>query len=251
VSKRARKGTSKPTRRPAAPRPGGRKGGRLPPAHGVAWLRISLVVLWAAMLIGAVPPARAVALLAVGRFTEASVRVGGTVVEAIATSRRAEEHRELVLGYAERYGIPVELARAIDRAAAKEGIDPELAFRLVKVESEFRQRAVSEVGAIGFTQLMPATAAWLEPGITPEEIFDREKNLRLGFRYLRWLLMTYDGHIEEALHAYNRGPGTVARIRAAGGDPANGFADRVLRRGHPEPYRGTGLLPDPALHAEL
>lgn len=202
------------------------------------------------MLIGAVPPIRALAMLCWDAFAVASVRVGGSVVEAIATSRRGEEHRDLIAEYAARYGIPVELARAIDEAAAQEGIDPELAFRLVRVESGFRQRAVSSAGALGYTQLMPATAAGMQPGITREEIFDRDTNLRLGFRYLSWLLKTYDGQVEEALHAYNRGPGTVARIRARGGDPANGYADRVLGRNRPEPYRGNGFVPDRMLHAE-
>lgn len=145
---------------------------------------------------------------------------------------------------AHRYGIDPELAVAIAHAARSEGIDPELGFRLVRVESRFRERAVSPVGALGLTQLMPRTAAELQPGITREQTFDRDTNLRLGFRYLRWLLDVYDGDIEEALHAYNRGPGTVKRVRAAGRNPANGYADMVLgRRGSPERYQGQGFVP--------
>lgn len=203
------------------------------------------------MLVGAVSPARDLAWVGLERVAAASARVGESVMAAIAASRRGEEHRALVAEYAERYAIPLELARAIDRAAALEGIDPDLAFRLVRVESEFRQRAVSPVGAMGYTQLMPATAAWLQPGISEEEVFERDTNLRLGFRFLRWLLERYDGDVEEALHAYNRGPGTVARIRSEGGDPANGYADRVLGGAQRQPYRGNGLLADPALHGEL
>jgi soluble lytic murein transglycosylase-like protein len=137
----------------------------------------------------------------------------------------------------------MELAEDIERAAIAEGIDPDLAFRLVRVESGFHERAVSSAGALGLTQLMPATAASLQPGITREQIFERETNLRLGFRYLRWLLSIYDGRLDEALHAYNRGPGTVARVRAAGGDPANGYADLVLGKDRRDPYVGSGLLP--------
>nr|MBA2556989.1 lytic transglycosylase domain-containing protein [Chloroflexota bacterium] len=67
---------------------------------------------------------------------------------------------------------------------------------------------------------------------------------RLGFRYLRWLLRVHEGDLAEALHAYNRGPGTVARIRAAGGDPANGYAEQILRGAHSRsPYQGNGLIP--------
>ncbi len=166
------------------------------------------------------------------------------VIDATAAGRLAAAHEAAVLSYAVRYGITLDLAAAIERTAITEGIDPDLAFRLVRVESDFRERALSSAGARGLTQLMPATADALQPGISTEEIFDRDTNLRLGFRYLRWLLRVYDGDITEALHAYNRGPGTVARIRAAGGDPANGYAERVLRGGPARlPYRGNGFAP--------
>jgi soluble lytic murein transglycosylase-like protein len=101
--------------------------------------------------------------------------------------------------------------------------------------------AVSPVGALGLTQLMPATARSLQPGLSRDDIFDRDTNLHLGFRYLHGLLRAYPGRVDLALHAYNRGPGTVDRIRAAGGDPANGYATAVLGSGA-DAYRGSGLL---------
>ena len=171
----------------------------------------------------------------------------GVLSEAIAATRAADARRAQVAFYAGRYGIPHDLAEDIYAAAERERIDPELGFRLVRVESEFHERAVSPVGALGLTQLMPATAAELQPGISREEIFHRETNLRLGFRYLRFLLRYYDGDVREALHAYNRGMGTVARIRAEGGDPANGYARKVLgdRGASPIP----GATSDPAVES--
>lgn len=152
-------------------------------------------------------------------------------------------HRREAREQARRYGIDPDLARAIAHAARSEGIDPELGFRLVRVESGFREQAVSPVGALGLTQLMPPTAAELQPGITRDQTFDRDTNLRLGFRYLRWLLQIFDGDIEEALHAYNRGPGTVRRVRAAGRDPANGYAERILGPYGPvQRYQGQGFI---------
>ncbi len=152
-------------------------------------------------------------------------------------------HRREVREQARRYGIKPELAQAIAHAARSEGIDPELGFRLVRVESGFRERAVSPVGALGLTQLMPRTAAELQPGITRDQTFDRDINLHLGFRYLRWLLHIFDGDIAEALHAYNRGPGTVRRVRAAGRDPANGYAERILGPYGPvQRYQGQGFI---------
>lgn len=168
----------------------------------------------------------ALALLPAGR---AAARAVWTRLDDAVAVARAEAGREReVAVYAFRYGIPHDLAEAIHRAAGDEGIDAELAFRLVRVESGFRERAESSAGALGLTQLMPATAAELRPGITRAEILERDTNLRLGFRYLRWLLGVYRGDTGLALTAYNRGPGTVARIRSAGGDPANGYAELVL-----------------------
>src|SRR5690606_27956686 len=130
----------------------------------------------------------------------------------------------------ERYDIPRDLAEDIYDHAVEAGIDPKIAFGLVKTESNFDHRAVSHVGARGLTQLMPQTARWLMPGITNEDLFDREINLRLGFNYLRDLIDQYDGDVRLALLAYNRGPGTVNRVLARGPDPTTRSADRAPRR---------------------
>lgn len=178
---------------------------------------------------------------------DGAAHAAGLVAELVERTRAAEERSARVAAYAARYDIPLDLARDIEGAAVSERIDPDLAFRLVRVESSFRERAVSPAGALGLTQLMPETARWLQPGITREQIFERQTNLRLGFGYLRRLLRAYDGDIDQALHAYNRGPGTVDRILAEGGDPANGYAERILRPGEGGAYTGSGFLPgDPA-----
>lgn len=127
-----------------------------------------------------------------------------------------------------KYGIGADLALSIEEIALSEGIDPKLAFDLVRVESEFNQRAVSPVGALGYTQLMPETARLLVPGITREGIFDRDTNLRLGFRFLRSMINHYHGDIRLALLAYNRGPARVDELLAQGIDPGNGYTRLVL-----------------------
>src|SRR5205807_1375464 len=80
-----------------------------------------------------------------------------------------------------------------------EGVDPALAFRLVKTESNFHAKAKSKVGALGFTQVLPSTARLYEPGLTTQQLYDRNTNLRLGFRYLRDLLERYEGTPEAKL----------------------------------------------------
>ena len=64
--------------------------------------------------------------------------------------------------------------------------------------------------------------------MTVRDLYDRETNLRIGFRFLRDLLEQFDHDMELALVAYNRGPGKVADILATGGDPANGYAEAVM-----------------------
>jgi soluble lytic murein transglycosylase-like protein len=133
--------------------------------------------------------------------------------------------------YAARFNIPVGLADDIHWAAKQERIDPHLAFRLVRAESSFRSGAVSPVGALGLTQVMPATGRWLFPGSDREDLMEPRFNLRVGFRYLRRLLDTY-GDPNLALLAYNRGPARVDSLISAGADPANGYTEMVLTGDH-------------------
>lgn len=134
-----------------------------------------------------------------------------------------------VLDYSGRYGIPADLSAAIYDAARAEGIDPQIGYSLVWVESRFNPRAISHKGAVGLAQLMPATAFELDSSLSYADLFDRQTNLRLGFRYLRLMLAKYEGDLRLALLAYNRGPGTVDTVLRSGGDPGNGYARAVMR----------------------
>lgn len=148
------------------------------------------------------------------------------------------ERADKIIQYSTKYGIPAGLASKVFDASLREGIDPELAFRLVRLESEFNERAVSKVGAIGLTQLMPSTAVLYQKGVTRETLFQGDVNLRIGFRYLRTLLDMYKGDVRLALLAYNRGEDAVWRDVKRGVNPGNGYDRWVMRD-----YRGKGLLP--------
>jgi soluble lytic murein transglycosylase-like protein len=112
--------------------------------------------------------------------------------------------------------------------ALAEDVNPELAFNLIRVESGFRRTAVSSAGAIGYTQIRPSTAKWLDAAVQTRDLFEPEVNLHLGFRYFRYLLDEYNGDTRLALLAYNRGPGRVGSLVRNGIDPANGYAKAVL-----------------------
>jgi soluble lytic murein transglycosylase-like protein len=156
---------------------------------------------------------------------------------------RARQVREMSGGpfaFAMQFRISPQLARTIHDAAESQGLDPELGFRLVRAESAFNPRARSHAGALGYTQLMPSTARWLDRRMTTRErILEPEPNLRVGFGYLRRLIDKYDGDVRLALLAYNRGEGAVDRDLRSGRNPENGYTRRVLGMGR-DRYRGPG-----------
>ncbi len=138
--------------------------------------------------------------------------------------RRAED----LLEYSARYQITSDLAELIYESALREGIDPDLGFRLVNVESRFIPTARSHVGAYGLTQVQIPTAHFYQPNITVEQLLDPETNLRIGFGSLRDLIRKY-GDVTLALLAYNRGPTRVKELMDQGRDPSNGFATKILQ----------------------
>jgi soluble lytic murein transglycosylase-like protein len=93
-----------------------------------------------------------------------------------------------------------------DAAADKYGLPRELVRSVMAVESGFATSAVSRKGAIGLMQLMPETARDL--GVNPN---DPAQNVDGGTRYLRDLLLKYDGGLRHALAAYNAGPAAVEK----------------------------------------
>ena len=143
------------------------------------------------------------------------------------------ERTSAILENSARYQIPADLAEDIYDIALSEGIDPALGFQLVKVESGFKATARSSMNAYGYTQLQLPTARFYDPDVTVRDLYDRETNLRIGFRFLRDLLEQFDHDMGLALVAYNRGPAKVANIIASGGDPANGYAEAVMEGWEP------------------
>ena len=151
------------------------------------------------------------------------------VAARIGAAHADAERDRQVDGAIARYGIDRSLAESIHDVAREEGISPPVAFGLVNTESTFRERVVSSAGARGLTQVLPNTAKSVVPEAVGSRIFERDINLRAGFRYLRQMMDKYSGDLRLALLAYNRGPGNVDRILDRGGNPDNGYADRVLR----------------------
>ena len=124
------------------------------------------------------------------------------------------------------------------KAAAKWGIPENIFFGLIRAESSWNPNAVSRVGALGLTQVMPKTAVGMgyDPAVLKK---DPQVQLDAGARYLSTQYSTF-GRWDYALAAYHAGPG---RVQKAGGIPAiestQRYVKNVLR------YAGeiTGITP--------
>ena len=115
----------------------------------------------------------------------------------------------------------------VAKIAKEEGVDAGLLHAVIQTESAGDPNAVSNKGARGLMQLMPATAASL--GVTDPT--NPEQNVRGGARYLKGLIAQHGGDLSLALAAYNAGPGNV---RKYGGIPpfkeTQAYVTKVLDR---------------------
>lgn len=96
--------------------------------------------------------------------------------------------------------------REIEDASGHYGVDSALVRAVMHAESAFQPNAVSEKGAQGLMQLMPATAE----RFAVDDPFDARQNIRGGVRYLAWLLKRFNGNQTLALAGYNAGEASVA-----------------------------------------
>jgi soluble lytic murein transglycosylase-like protein len=122
---------------------------------------------------------------------------------------------------------------AIIEASNRYGIDARILRSICFTESRYRVNAVSPKGALGPMQFMPETAA--RYGL--RNPFDPRAAIDAAARYLRDLLVRFNGRIDLAVAAYNAGEGAVESFRS--GQPL------VLRTGKVINPRGivTGGIP--------
>ena len=93
-------------------------------------------------------------------------------------------------------------------AAAEHGVDPAFVRAVIHAESAFNPNAVSNKGAQGLMQLMPATAQRF--GVS--DAFVPAQNINGGTQYLAWLIKRFKGNTRLAAAAYNSGEGAVDRF---------------------------------------
>jgi soluble lytic murein transglycosylase-like protein len=104
---------------------------------------------------------------------------------------------------------PVTAEQCVRRYAAHYGVPPELIAALIDVESRWNPRAVSDKGAMGLMQLMPATARRYG-AFHP---FDVDENIAAGTRYVTALMWEFHGDLRLVSAAYYAGDRWIAEKR--------------------------------------
>jgi soluble lytic murein transglycosylase-like protein len=97
----------------------------------------------------------------------------------------------------------------ITEASKKHGVSFSLLKALIKTESDFNPRAISSAGAKGLMQIMPENIR----ALNIKDPFDPLENIMGGTRYLKKLIIRFDGKLPMALAAYNAGPNIVDRYK--------------------------------------
>jgi len=162
------------------------------------------------------------------------------LAEALGAAGQHQESMRLAALYTRRNGhqmsrqdwellYPRPFKELVERYAQETGIEPARLYALIRTESAFNHTIVSRAGAIGLTQLMPATAREMAarirrqggPDYIPESdetapnLRDPAVNIHIGAAYLAYL----DERMEDpmlALLAYNGGMNRVRRWRRSG-----------------------------------
>jgi len=127
---------------------------------------------------------------------------------------------------------PLAFRDQIARVSQGAAIPADLLQALMREESALDPRALSPSGALGLTQLMPATARVLARklklrGYETAWLLDPETNIRIGGTYLGELYARFQ-HPALALASYNAGPGAVSGwLKARGSLPLDAFVEEI------------------------
>jgi soluble lytic murein transglycosylase-like protein len=100
----------------------------------------------------------------------------------------------------------------VDRFSRANDLPPALVRAIIKAESNGQRKAVSRKGAEGVMQLMPFTSKRMQVA----DPFDPIENIEGGIKYIKELLVAFEGDLTNTIAAYNAGP---AAVRKYGGVP--------------------------------
>jgi soluble lytic murein transglycosylase len=181
-------------------------------------------------------------------FTFVSVKPG-----AIARRDRVKKEDIIsrTIGYIRDENVTIEdeelrtIAEIVYAESSKGKVDYRLVLAIMKIESNFRQDAVSEKGARGLLQVKPSLAKYVaeDAGINwrgAKTLDEPGENIKIGVHLFSKLVQDFES-INMALHAYHVGPTKLRAILTGKSTPKKRFLNLVLDEYH----RNSWLLPPP------
>lgn len=117
---------------------------------------------------------------------------GYPIPEKSLPARLENDYSDLIVKYAKRYGVPVNLAHA-----------------MISVESKFNPKARGSAGEVGLMQIKPATARMMGYRGTTKALYDPETNIRWGMQYLATAHQLGGGQVCSTILRYNAGHGAT------------------------------------------
>ena len=110
-----------------------------------------------------------------------------------------------------RFGYPVKYKTEVVKASVEFGLDEFLIFSMIKTESGFNEKAVSDKGAIGLMQITEKTGEYIAEklGVEDYDLKNAEDNIYFGCYYVKYLITRFKD-LNVALCAYNAGEGNVS-----------------------------------------
>lgn len=126
-----------------------------------------------------------------------------------------------------------EISKAIYEESIKYNFNPLLITAIIKIESNFDPKAVSDSYAYGLTQVRRFIAPELAKNIGIEwdgaekTLFDPIKNIKIGVYYLSILNRNFND-LKIAIIAYNQGPYAVQELLTNNQELPNNYVNKVL-----------------------
>ena len=137
------------------------------------------------------------------------------------------------------------IANSVYEESQRYDIDYRLILAVMKVESNFKNDAISRKGARGLLQVKPSLARHISKTSDisikgTRCLHEPEKNIKIGVYYLSRLLDRFED-LYTALHAYNVGPRKVKHNASSDEMPKDRFTKKVIK----EYQQITDILPEP------
>ncbi len=158
--------------------------------------------------------------------TSLAARAAVTLIAALPESAQTPPDDLLRVAYPAAYGS------LVTAAAKDEAISPLLLLALVRQESFFDPEAGSGAGALGLTQVVPATGEQIAATLgvaefAASDLYRPRISLEFGASYLKTQLDVSGGKAYRALAAYNGGPGAAADAADVAGADDDLFVEEL------------------------